>query len=68
MIAPKLAFRNLMGAKLRTWLNIIVLSMAYVIIIWQQGFLDEDDQKTLLQFVLYGDPTAALTARKKVRA
>ena len=40
MIAPKLAYRNLMGAKLRTWLNIIVLSMAYVIIIWQQGFLD----------------------------
>ena len=23
----------------------------------RQGFLDDDDQKTLLQFVLYGDPT-----------
>lgn len=34
----------------------------------QQGFLDEDDQKTLLQFVLYGDPTVKFTARKKVRA
>jgi hypothetical protein len=26
-----------------------------------QGFLDEDDRKTLLQFVLYGDPTVRLT-------
>jgi hypothetical protein len=23
----------------------------------RQGFLDDDDKKTLLQFVLYGDPT-----------
>jgi len=47
MIAPKLAYRNLMGAKLRTWLNIIVLSMAYVIIIWQQGFLDGWNRQAL---------------------
>jgi hypothetical protein len=33
----------------------------------QQGFLDEDDQKTLLQFVLYGDPTVKFSARKKMR-
>lgn len=33
----------------------------------QQGFLDEDDQKTLLQFVLYGDPTAKFVTRKKKR-
>ena len=39
MIAFKLAFRNLMGAGLRTWLNVIVLSFSYVVIIWQQGFL-----------------------------
>lgn len=26
----------------------------------RQGFLDDDDQKTLLQFVLYGDPTFRL--------
>lgn len=26
-----------------------------------QGFLDEDDRKTLLQFVLYGDPTVRMT-------
>ena len=39
MIAIKLAYRNLMGAGLRTWLNVIVLSFSYVVIIWQQGFL-----------------------------
>ena len=40
MIALKLAFRNLMGAGLRTWLNVAVLSFSYVIIIWQQGVLE----------------------------
>lgn len=39
MLSLKLAFRNLMGAGLRTWLNVIVLSVAYVVIIWMQGFL-----------------------------
>lgn len=34
----------------------------------QQGFLDEDDQKTLLQFVLYGDPMTKLVTEKKKRA
>jgi ABC-type lipoprotein release transport system permease subunit len=51
MIAPKLAYRNLMGAKLRTWLNIIVLSMAYVIIIWQQGFLDGWNRQALRDMI-----------------
>ena len=27
-----------------------------------QSMLDEDDQKTLLEFVLYGDPTLMVTA------
>lgn len=40
MIALKLALRNLIGAGLRTWLNVIVLSVSYVIIIWQQGIID----------------------------
>ena len=40
MITFKLALRNLIGAGLRTWLNAIVLSMSYVLIIWQQGFLE----------------------------
>jgi len=34
----KLALRNLLGAGLRTWLNVIVLSFSFVIIIWLQGF------------------------------
>ncbi|MCP4450030.1 MAG: ABC transporter permease [Planctomycetes bacterium] len=47
MIALKLAIRNLIGAGLRTWLNVIVLSMSYVIIIWQQGLLDGFNQQAL---------------------
>ncbi len=30
----------------------------------RHGFLDDDDQKTLLQFVLYGDPTLRLKSSK----
>ncbi len=39
MVALKLAFRNLVGAGLRTWLNVIVLSFSYIVIIWNQGLL-----------------------------
>ena len=38
MIIPRLALRNLLGAGLRTWLNVVVLSIAYVAIIWTHGF------------------------------
>ncbi len=37
MVITKLAFRNLVGAGLRTWLNVGVLSFTYVLIIWHQG-------------------------------
>ena len=37
MLALKLAYRNLVGKKLRTWLNVGVLSFTYVLIIWHQG-------------------------------
>lgn len=37
MIALRLAYRNLVGAGLRTWLNVFVLSFTYVLIIWHQG-------------------------------
>lgn len=40
MLALKLAYRNLAGAGLRTWLNVIVLSFSYVFIIWFNGFLE----------------------------
>ena len=35
----KLAYRNLTGAGLRTWLNVIVLSFSFVAIIWGKGIL-----------------------------
>ena len=37
MIVFRLAYRNLIGAGLRTWLNVGVLSFIYVLIIWHQG-------------------------------
>lgn len=33
----KLAYKNLMGAKLRTWLTVISLSFTYLLIIWSQS-------------------------------
>ncbi len=39
-LAIKLAIRNLIGAGLRTWLNVIVLSFSYVIIIWMNGVMN----------------------------
>lgn len=38
-LAIKLAYRNLVGAGLRTWLNVIVLSFSFVIIIWIKGVI-----------------------------
>lgn len=40
MMSIKLALRNLIGAGLRTWLNVAVLSFAFVVIIWHKGLLD----------------------------
>jgi len=37
MIIPKLALRNILGAGLRTWLNVIALSFSFVVIIFLQG-------------------------------
>ncbi len=37
--AFKLAIRNLVGAGLRTWLNVIVLSFAFLAIIWMKGLM-----------------------------
>ncbi len=34
MVLLTLAYRNLMGAKLRTWLNILVLAFSFILIIW----------------------------------
>jgi putative ABC transport system permease protein len=45
MLALKLAYRNLIGAGLRTWLNVIVLSFSFVVIIWHKGFLEGWNQE-----------------------
>jgi ABC-type lipoprotein release transport system permease subunit len=45
MLAFKLALRNLVGAGLRTWLNVIVLSFSFIIIIWLKGLLEGWDRQ-----------------------
>jgi ABC-type lipoprotein release transport system permease subunit len=40
MLSFKLAFKNLIGAGLRTWLNVFVLSLAFVMIIFQSGIVE----------------------------
>ena len=39
MSTIKLAFRNIISAGVRTWLNVIVLSVAFVSLIWLQGLM-----------------------------
>jgi len=41
----KLAARNLIGTGRRTWLNVIVLSFSFLIIIWHKGLLDGWDRQ-----------------------
>jgi len=38
-LAIRLAWRNLLGAGLRTWLTVIVLSFSFVVIIWMKGIM-----------------------------
>jgi len=39
MLILKLAYRNIKGAGLRTWLKVAVLSFSYVLIVWHYGLL-----------------------------
>ena len=39
MLKIKLAFKNILGAGLRTWLNAIVLSIVFVAIIFMNGII-----------------------------
>ncbi|MBN1423129.1 FtsX-like permease family protein [Candidatus Fermentibacteria bacterium] len=39
LLALRLAVRNLIGAGLRTWLNALVLSFSFVVIIWLKGIM-----------------------------
>lgn len=45
MLTFKLALKNLVGAGMRTWLNVAVLSFAYVIIIFYNGLIDGWNQQ-----------------------
>jgi ABC-type lipoprotein release transport system permease subunit len=40
VIAFKLAYRNLAGAGMRTWLNVVVLSLTFVVIVLIQGVME----------------------------
>lgn len=40
MLALQLAFKNLIGAGLRTWLNVAVLSFAFVLMVFYNGMID----------------------------
>ena len=44
-LALHLAYKNLMGSGLRTWLNVAVLSFAYVVIILYNGMIDGWNQQ-----------------------
>ncbi len=44
-LALQLAYKNLMGSGLRTWLNVGVLSFAYVVIILYNGVIDGWNQQ-----------------------
>jgi len=39
MVLVKLAFRNVFSRGLRTWLNVFVLSLSFVVIVWAQGLI-----------------------------
>jgi ABC-type lipoprotein release transport system permease subunit len=52
----KLAVRNLLGAGLRTWLNVLALSFSFVVIVFLQGIYDGMNRQAMRASVdaLYG--------------
>jgi len=56
MVIFTLAVRNLLGAGLRTWLNVGVLSLAFVAIIWMQGLIDGMNREAMTTMIdmVYG--------------
>ena len=51
MIAFKLAFKNLIGAGLRTLLIVFVLSLAYVLIIYMNGLYQGWDRQARIETI-----------------
>lgn len=47
MVILKLAFRNLMGAGIRTWLNIFILSLAFLSIVYLKGMYNGMEAQSL---------------------
>jgi putative ABC transport system permease protein len=45
MTLPKLALKNLLGTGLRTWLNVFVLSLSFVLIIFVRGLIEGMNQQ-----------------------
>ena len=45
MIIPRLALRNILGGRIRTWLNVLVLSFSYVAMILFQGLYKGMDEQ-----------------------
>ena len=56
MLILRLALRNLLGAGLRTWLNVIALSFSFVVIVFLQGMYDGMNEQATRASVaaLYG--------------
>jgi len=52
-IAFQLAYKNLMGAGLRTWLNVGVLSFAFVVIIFYNGLIDGWNQQAKIDGIAW---------------
>ena len=53
MIAFKLAYKNLMGAGLRTLLIVFVLSLAYVLIIYMNGLYQGWDRQARIETIAW---------------
>jgi putative ABC transport system permease protein len=53
MTAIKLALRNLFGAGLRTWLNVVVLAVILILIIWQYGVIDGWDRMAVRDMIAW---------------
>jgi ABC-type lipoprotein release transport system permease subunit len=51
MVIFKLALRNIMGASLRTWLNVFILSLAFIAIIWMQGMIDGMNKEAMTAMI-----------------
>ena len=47
-IAFQLAYRNLMGAGLKTWLNVGILAFTFILIVFQNGFMDGWNKQAVL--------------------